>query len=718
MCQSLFDALPYDIIALILIDVPVLDHFNLKLTGCRRLTDAIRHRQSLRSRNEYFNTICAQDARDKGLPKGTFRKPIELYIERGRPDLVLRFRARYQRAGCVNENREYDDLQSQLIRMNESSSYLLALHFAVHHGQEEIARLLLDRVNLKAGKLNRTALHYAASNNKPSMAQLLLDNGAYVNSADDYGDTPLAVAIQNGANDVADLLKAKGGLTDWPTILRTEDWALGLYDKDRRYKDSAKIEAVEDAYLPWRMVRRSWDLRRILNHLDVKAGGDLIAIHKSERDTGIQAMYENNIYILRFLLDHGLDPNRCIVSELTLLHFAVDMNNVPMTQLLIERGADPELLAGSPLSKSAFHDALCAEQAETVKYFLALGYSIDTVNEKGQTALHLAAKPSVGARPLIRSLLDLGADLEAVDLNGDTPLLYACREYCNDQWDKIRMLVEVGANVNAKNKDDCTPLLLALRRMNTETSLNITKFLLDNGASTDVKDRHGSGPLHIASDLGKEDPLGDQFIAVLYDRGADVHLRNDIGRTPLHTVLDRRILLKRATALIARGADVNEQDHELNGALHMIFSAVDTPFGVVDEACLLLLNNGATAHVFNHNHEYPLHMLCNNQTTFPAGCLVLLEQASANPNVIDSRGQSPLHKLVSRPHFFRTRCIVGEHLLSYHADVDAVDENGWTPLASIHHSCKEPGWSQEAFWTLSSMLLSHGATPFIKKSYD
>jgi len=66
-----------------------------------------------------------------------------------------------------------------------------------------------------------------------------------------------------------------------------------------------------------------------------------------------------------------------------------------------------------------------------------------------------------GNTDMVRSLLSTpGADVNATDARGSTPLLEAARYGHNDI---ARLLIAAGANVKAKDKDGKTALMLAIQ---------------------------------------------------------------------------------------------------------------------------------------------------------------------------------------------------------------------------------------------------------------
>lgn len=83
---------------------------------------------------------------------------------------------------------------------------------------------------------------------------------------------------------------------------------------------------------------------------------------------------------------------------------------------------------------------------------LAAGADVNTVDEGGCTAVHVAAQ--TGHREVCRALLLAGANLDAMDVNACTPLYGAAgnghSEVCND-------LLAAGANVNSVGGGRNTP---------------------------------------------------------------------------------------------------------------------------------------------------------------------------------------------------------------------------------------------------------------------
>ena len=115
---------------------------------------------------------------------------------------------------------------------------------------------------------------------------------------------------------------------------------------------------------------------------------------------------------------------------------------------------------------------------ELIKEMVKAGAELNTVNEDGATALHLATQHNNNA--IVEALIELKANLNDKDQKGNTALHYAVIIK-----NKIasKALIAVGANPNIKNNDNKTALKIAQEQYNPEmvkillpTSIHKTSF--------------------------------------------------------------------------------------------------------------------------------------------------------------------------------------------------------------------------------------------------
>lgn len=147
-----------------------------------------------------------------------------------------------------------------------------------------------------------------------------------------------------------------------------------------------------------------------------------------------------------------------------------------------------------------------------------------------------AAPEPVGGEALVTAACD--GDLVAVRQNvaagvsvdfrsqngGVTGLVCASR---NGYLPVVQFLIESGADVNRRdNFRDKSALLAASWKYH----LDIVQYLLAHGADPDAQGVNGWTPLHDAGCVGKLD-----VVRALVGAGADLHILNELGMTPLQT---------------------------------------------------------------------------------------------------------------------------------------------------------------------------------------
>jgi hypothetical protein len=99
-----------------------------------------------------------------------------------------------------------------------------------------------------------------------------------------------------------------------------------------------------------------------------------------------------------------------------------------------------------------------------------------------------------------------------------------------------RYLLKSGADVNAVDDRGYTPLKVAVRGRSSEEKRRIVELLLSNGADVDTKSRGGGAtPLHIASLAGNI-----TVVKMLLARKADVNATDSEGKTALQRLVAMR----------------------------------------------------------------------------------------------------------------------------------------------------------------------------------
>ncbi len=158
--------------------------------------------------------------------------------------------------------------------------------------------------------------------------------------------------------------------------------------------------------------------------------------------------------------------------------------------------------------------------------------NINVADSRGETALHSVLDTGHTDIELVRFLLDHGADIHAVNSDGDTPLHIAVSF---DHKDEVSLLLNKGADINFRNFDGRTPLHM-IGQFNSPTT---GALLLQKGVNIDAVDNEGNTVLHLAvveAELIMFDGLEGFDTAartahLLLEQGADTTVVNHEGKT-------------------------------------------------------------------------------------------------------------------------------------------------------------------------------------------
>ncbi|XP_023317884.1 ankyrin-1-like [Trichogramma pretiosum] len=408
----------------------------------------------------------------------------------------------------------------------------------------------------------------------------------------------------------------------------------------------------------------------------------------------------------------------------TPLHEALDKGNIKLVEILLRRGARPNLADDKKITP--LH-AICKRKNGDdglLKRFFEINdelnqlVEVDAKNEEGSTPLHLAL--SHGCKKMNQLLLQRHADPNLANAEGHTPLHVICQRE-DDDVDLVKMLFEMSDKLNkpiqidARDKFGCAPLHLALNGGHEQ----IAEWLLRRGADINLANVKGSTPLHMIS-AGKMDYA--DFLQTFFEisdeqrRPVKVDARDNEGKTPLHHAISHRHK-KLFELLLRRDVDPNVADNDGSTALHTICMADDdngwatmlfeiseernrqvqidarglynlTPLHLalvkkeLREVAELLLRKGAATNLVDSEGSTPLHTVCKYADDDDrVRMLIEISNEENKPVEVDARnklGRTPLHRALVKGNGQGVR-----YLLKLGADPNLADMNGFSPLHVI-----------------------------------
>lgn len=211
-------------------------------------------------------------------------------------------------------------------------------------------------------------------------------------------------------------------------------------------------------------------------------------------------------------------------SGRTPLMYAAERGDVFKARALVNAGADVNIKSSGGSSALGF--ALDSDMPQStclqlVDLFLDAGTDIDMVDERqGRNFMHFAAERNNA--PAVKRLLAAGAKIDPQTAKMPaTPLAFAARY---NAVDVLRLLCEEGADINASQNNGITPLLMAVG-FNAHQG---QAMLLQLGADY-LRDSQGTTVLHAAAESGDEKTL--ETLASFGLKGLDVEARDKNGLT-------------------------------------------------------------------------------------------------------------------------------------------------------------------------------------------
>ena len=241
----------------------------------------------------------------------------------------------------------------------------------------------------------------------------------------------------------------------------------------------------------------------------------IISSRNWDGDTAIiMATRENQISMVKTLIQLSLPSDTPNYHQDTPLHVACSNGNLKLTQLLLESYVLVDVmneLGDTPfLTSIRYHHQIISET------LVLSGCHLNHQNHQGLSALHLAVNPS-----LILYLSSLSINPNLISSEGLSPLLYH-----SQQGSTSSVLALLSSfpqvNLNAQDLGHRTCLHLCCFRGYQEI---VVKLFQMKSLQVNPKSVRGNTPLHAASDAGHF-----EIVKILLEGGADPSLPNGQGK--------------------------------------------------------------------------------------------------------------------------------------------------------------------------------------------
>ncbi|KAJ3119730.1 hypothetical protein HK100_000175, partial [Physocladia obscura] len=503
---------------------------------------------------------------------------------------------------------------------------------------------------------NRTALHYAAERGNVKLVKTLITDGSSVNAEDEWGWTPIFVAIENGHEDVVLLLIENGasldqrvfyddnsrayynlGVLHYAAICGeisissiliqngadinahceldggfwTPIWCAAKHGYaeiveffiNKGAKRVIEVDGVMDQSDQFNLNWPAQNGHAKVVSLLVRKGAavDLIPMNAWWTPLNLAARY-GRVEVAKVLIEEGAQVNYEQSSETWFgspLHFAAEAGQTAVAALLLENGANVNQC--SFYGKTPLFSAVKNGRKEVVYLLIAKGGNIHHLDLDQNTLLHIAC--DIGHREIVALLVENGISLEAVNNTGLTSLHKAA---ASGRKEVVSFVLRKGANVNFKTADKSTPLHLAVSSKDEET----VTVLINNTACVDAINSDGCTPLHIAAENGST-----AIASILMKHGANMNVRNNSNESPFLLAIKKR-QTNVACLLIEQGSFVDGIDAKSlnkpneNERRTMLHWAAEKGCKYSVE---LLIEKGASVNVGDKNKSTPLMLATQNK---------------------------------------------------------------------------------------------------------
>lgn len=450
---------------------------------------------------------------------------------------------------------------------------------------------------------NNTLLHRAARANDQAFIAQLLKQQHPIDILNNQGETPLHWAVKAEANQAISALLAAGANPQLMTAEQQDALMLAVITNNASTLQMLLESAVKTGK-PLALEQQDKDGKSLLHH----------------------ALATQNLQLLETLLKAGVNPELADNQQRTALLYAVEQGHLPLIKMLVQYKA----------SLSAIN------QQQRTPLLYTIGYYVNEANDNFKQ--HLAERTT-----LIDYLLEQGADLKAVDIEGNTALHLGMPFYEIGQH-----LLSKGADIHPLNNEGESAIFKVIAANYPERQVNAyLQTLLDKGLDINARNKYGETLL---SKAVRHDKI--QVMVYLLEQGADPTVAKEFNPEQAGFTLPMYIVkrsastsakIKLLTLLKDKGADLNALNTRGENVLFLAAQASPPDYELMN----WLMTQGVSARIINQQEQSILHLLIASYWQLPGNkavqqekrqqLLATLIQQGLNLNARDMNGRSALH---------------------------------------------------------------------------
>lgn len=391
----------------------------------------------------------------------------------------------------------------------------------------------------------RTYIFWAAYKSNLALMQFLIDNGACTDIIDSHGNTVLNFAASTGQQSEA------------------------LYELLFKYGSDITSEK---------------------NHDGANA---LLLI----------APYLENLNLIDYFTSKGASMEDTDSNGYGLFDYAARGGHISFLNSLLKKGllTNSSKQNGAPVIMASLGKRGHRNGIEVYQFLKEQGINLSGYNHERKTAFHNIAYRDKDL-DIINYFLNLNANVNAKDKDGNTPFLNAAR---SNSLEVLKALSQNVENFNLINNNGQTALARAVQGNHTD----VVSFLIEKGSDVTVKDKFGNSlAYYLLNSFRSENTSSfESKLELLLDKGLELNQLQAKGNTLIHLAVEKNnlSLVKR---LVSFGIDVNHKNNDGLTALHLAAMKAKDP-----NILNYLISIGADKHIKTDFEESVYDLAAENE---------------------------------------------------------------------------------------------------------